>query len=45
MKIIIVGAGIVGTNLAEELSREGHEIALIDKNADKIKKLSKHFIP
>ncbi|MFC1524791.1 Trk system potassium transporter TrkA [Planctomycetota bacterium] len=40
MKIIIVGAGIVGSNLAEELSCEGHEIAIIDKNSEKIKKLS-----
>ena len=40
MKIIIVGAGIVGSNLAEELSGEGHEIAIIDRNPEKIKKLS-----
>lgn len=34
MNIIIVGAGKVGTTLAESLSREGHEITLIDNNAE-----------
>lgn len=33
MKIIIVGAGKVGETLTQELSREGHDITVIDKNA------------
>lgn len=33
MNIIIVGAGKVGTTLAESLSREGHEITLLDNDA------------
>lgn len=33
MNIIIVGAGKVGTALAESLSREGHEITLLDNDA------------
>ena len=37
MRILIVGAGIVGFNLAEELSHEGHDIAIIDEDAEKIK--------
>lgn len=34
MNIIIVGAGKVGTTLAENLSKEGHEITLLDRDAD-----------
>ena len=30
MKIIIAGAGAVGTHLAKLLSRENHDITLID---------------
>tara|TARA_B100000686_G_scaffold354997_1_gene468884 strand:+ start:2621 stop:3979 length:1359 start_codon:yes stop_codon:yes gene_type:complete len=40
MKILIVGAGVVGYNLAEELSHEGHDIAIIDNDAEKIKIIS-----
>lgn len=32
MKIVIVGDGKVGFTLATELSREGHDIVIIDKN-------------
>ena len=34
MKIIIVGCGKVGSSLAEQLYMEGHEITLIDRDAD-----------
>lgn len=37
MNIIIVGAGKVGTTLAESLGREGHEITLIDSDAEVLK--------
>ncbi len=40
MNILIVGAGIVGFNLAQELSQEGHDIAIIDADAEKIKRIS-----
>lgn len=40
MNILIVGAGIVGFNLAQELSHEGHDIAIIDTDADKIQRIS-----
>ena len=36
MKIIIAGAGRVGYVLAESLEAEGHDITLIDRNADTI---------
>ena len=32
LKIIIVGCGKVGTTLVEQLSKEGHDIIIIDKN-------------
>ena len=34
MKIIIAGAGRIGTELTKVLSEEGHDITLIDENAD-----------
>lgn len=34
MKIIIAGAGRIGTTLTKVLSEEGHDITLIDENAD-----------
>ena len=40
MKIIIVGAGKIGTSVARTLSEEGHDITVVDKSADKIVKLS-----
>lgn len=36
MRIIIIGDGKVGYNLAESLSTEGHSIIIIDKNAEKL---------
>ncbi|MEE0690760.1 MAG: NAD-binding protein, partial [Bacteroidaceae bacterium] len=40
MKIIIAGAGAVGTHLAELLSRENQDIVLIDESPEKTAKLS-----
>lgn len=34
LSIIIVGCGKVGVTLVEQLSREGHDITVIDKSAD-----------
>lgn len=34
MNIIIAGCGKVGTNLAETLNQEGHDITLIDKDSE-----------
>lgn len=36
MKIIIIGCGKVGYDLAKQLSEENHEITLIDTNAEKL---------
>lgn len=40
LRIIIVGCGKVGATLIEQLSREGHDITIIDKNAQKIQELT-----
>jgi trk system potassium uptake protein len=39
MKIIILGAGQVGTSVAENLAMEDNDITIIDKNADLLKGL------
>ncbi len=36
LRIIIVGCGKVGLTLTEQLAKEGHDITLIDKNAQKL---------
>lgn len=43
MQIIIVGCGNVGTTLAEQLSSEGHNIAVIDMNRQRLQNLSNSF--
>lgn len=40
LRIIIVGCGKVGSTLIEQLSREGHDITIIDKNAEKIQDIT-----
>lgn len=42
MKIVIIGSGKVGSNLSQLLSNEGHDITVIDKSADALKKVSDH---
>lgn len=43
MKIIIAGAGAVGTHLAKMLSKEKHTIVLLDENTEKIKQLESNY--
>ncbi len=43
MKIIIAGAGAVGTHLAKLLSREKHDIVLMDENEEKLSTLGSNF--
>ena len=40
MRILIVGAGIVGYNLAQELSQEGHDIAIVDQDPERIRRIA-----
>ncbi len=37
MKVLIVGAGQVGYFLSDRLSREGHEVTLVDRNEETIR--------
>lgn len=43
MYIIILGCGRVGSELAQILSREGHNVVLIDKNAESFRRLGGTF--
>ncbi|MGQ3684654.1 MAG: Trk system potassium transporter TrkA [Candidatus Loosdrechtia sp.] len=40
MKIVVVGAGAVGYNLARQLSTEGHDISVIEKDPDLVERLT-----
>ncbi|HPR31514.1 MAG TPA: Trk system potassium transporter TrkA [Prolixibacteraceae bacterium] len=40
MKVVIAGAGEVGTHLAKMLSKEDHDIVLLDEDNDKLEKLA-----
>ena len=40
MKILIVGAGAVGFNLAMQLSKEGHDISVVEKSQDLVRRIS-----
>ncbi len=43
LKIIIVGAGKVGMTLVAQLSREGHDITIVDKDAAKISDITSTY--
>lgn len=43
MHIIIVGCGRVGSQLAQILSQEGHNVVIIDKKASAFKRLGSDF--
>ena len=40
MNIIIVGCGKVGNALASQLNKEGHNVTVVDQNADKVKNIA-----
>lgn len=43
MKIIIAGAGEVGFHIAQRLSEENHDVALIDKDAKHVKRVGENL--
>jgi trk system potassium uptake protein TrkA len=43
MKILILGAGKVGSSLASTLSRQGYEVSIVDLNKEKLLKLQEDF--
>lgn len=40
MRVIIIGAGVVGNTIAKKLSLEGHDVVLIEKDEKRVKELS-----
>lgn len=43
LKIVIIGCGKVGQTLVEQLSNEGHDITIIDKDSSKVQQISNLF--
>jgi len=43
MRILIVGAGAVGSNLARQLSDEGHDVSMVEGDAELATKLSERL--
>lgn len=43
LNIIIVGCGKVGSTLIEQLTKEGHDITIIDQNAKKIQEITNQY--
>lgn len=43
MKIIVVGCGKIGSTLVEELSREEHEITVVDTNGERLNQLTNYL--
>ncbi len=43
LKIIIVGCGKVGATLVDQLSQEGHDITVVDKNAARVQNIANQY--
>ena len=43
MRVFIVGAGEVGFNTAQMLSREGHEVTVVEENEDRVSRVSEQL--
>lgn len=43
MRIVIVGGGVVGANLAEELVHEDHDVTIVDRSADVVHRLAERM--
>ena len=43
MKIIIVGCGRVGQNLAEKLNADGNEVTVVDMNPAKVEAITSRY--
>jgi len=40
MNIVIVGGGLVGSTVSEKLSRDGHDVSLLDKDGDRVREIA-----
>jgi trk system potassium uptake protein TrkA len=43
MRVIVIGAGEVGRNIADILSKEGNDVIIIDKSEDRLKTVSENL--
>lgn len=43
MKVVILGCGRVGSTIATTMSREGHDVTIIDQNPDSFRRLAATF--
>lgn len=43
MKLVILGCGRVGSTIATTMSQEGHDVTIIDQNADSFRRLTSDF--
>ena len=43
MKIIVLGAGQVGSTLAESLANEANDITIVDQDPDRLRDLQDHL--
>lgn len=43
MRVVILGCGRVGSSLARMLDAEGHEVTIVDQNADQFRRLGPEF--
>ena len=43
MKIVIIGLGTIGKTILKNLSKQGHNIAIIDENKNKIEALIEKY--
>lgn len=43
MKVVILGCGRVGATIAGKMSREGHDVTMIDQNPDSFRRLSRDY--
>jgi len=43
MKLVILGSGRVGSILAREMARDGHDVTIIDHNPDSFRRLGRSY--
>ncbi|MEE2788770.1 MAG: Trk system potassium transporter TrkA [Myxococcota bacterium] len=43
MKTLIIGAGVVGFNIAERLSQEGHDVTVVESNSRALDRIKEHL--
>ena len=43
MNVIVVGAGHMGRGLARRLDRQGHDVTVVDRDAEELEELGEDF--